>query len=191
MCSKILRKHEKHFQIFTSVNFFLLVNFTPNSPIKAVSLSQQGGRLNDRPRPRPTAPPAHLVLVRAVVQLLELRVQLHELARHAVDAGVQVPVLAVLPVEVLLVAQPPLGAADPGVGPERDRAAVRRVVRTATSSHWETRGVLTTYLQEIVGGVAAPFRHLGGKQRFTGLWKEIVKALTNDHNLDRSLYKYR
>lgn len=56
-----------------------------------------------------------------MVQLLELRVQLHELPRHAVDASVQVPVLAVLPVEVLLVAQPALGAAYPGVRPEHDR----------------------------------------------------------------------
>lgn len=56
-----------------------------------------------------------------MVQLLELRVQLHELPRHAIDASVQVPVLAVLPVEVLLVAQPPLGAAYPLVRPEHNR----------------------------------------------------------------------
>lgn len=52
-----------------------------------------------------------------MVQLLELRVQLHELPRHAVDASVQVPVLAVLPVEVLLVALSLLGAAYPRVRP--------------------------------------------------------------------------
>lgn len=56
--------------------------------------------------------------MRLVVQLLELRVQFHELPRHPVDASVQVPVLAVLPVEVLLVALPLLGAANPRVRPE-------------------------------------------------------------------------
>lgn len=81
-----------------------------------------------------------------MVQLLELRVQLHELPRHAVDAGVQVPVLAVLPVEVLLVAKPALGAAYPGVGPGHDREGAHtrgqnshvRPVRNAASA---------TYLQ--------------------------------------------
>lgn len=57
--------------------------------------------------------------MRLVVQLLELRVQFHELPRHPVDASVQVPVLAVLPVEVLLVALPLLRAANPRVCPEQ------------------------------------------------------------------------
>lgn len=57
------------------------------------------------------------------MQLLELRVQLHELPRHAVDAGVQVSVLAVLPVEVLLVALSPLGAAYPRVRPGQGACA--------------------------------------------------------------------
>lgn len=66
----------------------------------------------------------YLIFMRLVVQLLELRVQFHELPRHRVDASVQVPVLAVLPVEILLVALPLLGAANPRVGPvqgERER----------------------------------------------------------------------
>lgn len=54
----------------------------------------------------------YLIFMRLVVQPLELRVQFHELPRHPVDASVQVPVLTVLPVEVLLVALPLLGAAN-------------------------------------------------------------------------------
>lgn len=61
----------------------------------------------------------YLIFMRLVVQLLELRVQFHELPRHPVDASVQVPVLAVLPVEVLLVALPLLGAANSRVRPEQ------------------------------------------------------------------------
>lgn len=78
------------------------------------------------------------------MQLLELRVQLHELSRHAVDASVQVPVLAVLPVEVLLVAQPPLGAADPRVRPENSRQR-KAAVRTATCRHCKTQRLQRTY----------------------------------------------
>jgi len=52
-----------------------------------------------------------------VVQPLELRVQLHELPRHAVDASVQVSVLAVLRVEVTLVTLPLVGLRDRRVLP--------------------------------------------------------------------------
>lgn len=75
------------------------------------------------------------------MQLLELRVQVHELPRHAVDAGVQVPVLAVLSVEVLLVALPPLRAADAGVRPE----ATEPTVRTATGCNCRTLCQRCTY----------------------------------------------
>lgn len=68
------------------------------------------------------------------MQLLELRVQLHELPRHTVDASVQVPVLAVLPVEVQLVALPPLRAAYPGVRPEQNRELERTLGATAKRS---------------------------------------------------------
>lgn len=119
------------------------------------------------------------------MQLLELRVQLHELPRHAVDASVQVPVLAVLPVEVLLVALSPLGAAYPRVRPEQG----------AQTNDWhgdspQLQSTATaTYLQQIVRRVAAPFRHLGGKQRFTWFWKNTQKQILQK-NKKKHLHLY-
>ena len=62
----------------------------------------------------------HLVLPGAAAALPELGVEPHELPGQVVDAGVQHAVLAVLPVEVLLVAQPLLLATDHRVRPEEE-----------------------------------------------------------------------
>lgn len=58
-----------------------------------------------------------LVLAGLSAQLLQLRVELHEPLRHAVDASVQEPVLAVILVELLLVALSLVGAGDHRVRP--------------------------------------------------------------------------
>ena len=46
---------------------------------------------------------AHLILVGALLQLFELGFQHGELARHALNAGVQGPVLVILHIELVLV----------------------------------------------------------------------------------------
>lgn len=60
---------------------------------------------------------SHPVFTGLSAQLLQLRVELQELLRDAVDAGVQEPVLAVILVELLLVALSLLVAGDHRVGP--------------------------------------------------------------------------
>lgn len=75
------------------------------------------------------------------MELLELRFQLHELAGDSVDVGVQVSVLAVLFVELLLVALPLSGAADLRVSPAQASATIRKT--ETRCGRWGSAGYLT------------------------------------------------